>query len=900
MKKCIYGTLVFLLAGFSLAAAAPAWPDAYNVAWDSPSLDAAGSMPLGNGELGANLWVEAEGGLRFYLSRNDSLSEVSQICKVGRVRVTFDPNPFAAGTPFRQELKLSEGVCEITGGAPGRQLKLRVFVEAGRPVLHVLGESSFPVTVKATVESWRTNRHEVPRDGATWTLINAPFPLFESADVFPSDLPDAVAWYHRNEESPAYESTMKVQSLESIAGTAPDPLLHRTFGGWLAGPGFRAAEDHALATPAPVKSFALRVAAPCAQTPTADAWLAQARKLADESSAGEPARRRTVTAWRTLWDRSWVVADGGSAATPGEKNPLRLGYDSNQQNRFPGRLGRTGAFGVAFSAAEIEKLAAGQTDTDAATTVPGASFASGFTLEAWIFPEAARDGRIFDKITAGGSDGFLFDTHPGDTLRLIVGNAILSAPGKLLKPGAWQHVAATFDAASGEMVIYHHGRRVAARSGRQPVGAAYALQRYMIACAGRGPIPIKFNGSIFTVEPKAMGKLQNPDWRQWGDCHWWQNVRFSYHAMLEGGDFDLMDPVFNLYEGVRPLCEARAQLYHGAQGCYFPETMTIWGTYANSDYGWNRDGAPPKDVKSMYWRYAWNQGPELVGLMLDRWDYTRDEAFLKTRLLPMAESVLKYFDTRFPKDPDGRIRIDPAQAVETYWYEVTNDTPTCAGLADITARLCALPEKFGTAAQRGFFARMKAACPAVPIEEKLVNGKPVRRIAPAQKYRNQRSNCENPELYAVWPFRLYGLGKPDLDAARAAYGARGSHNDVGWGYDGLCAALLGLTDEAARSLQIKCANTHPAYRWPATWGPNFDWLPDQDHGANLMLLTQAMLLQPDGDHLRLLPSWPKDWNVSFKLWAPRNTTVECVYRAGKIQRLVVTPAARRKDVIMPE
>ena len=47
--------------------------------------------------------------------------------------------------------------------------------------------------------------------------------------------------------------------------------------------------------------------------------------------------------------------------------------------------------------------------------------------------------------------------------------------------------------------------------------------------------------------------------------------------------------------------------------------------------------------------------------MLDRWDYTRDEAFLRKRVLPMASAVLTYFDTRFKKDAQGRIVIDPAR-----------------------------------------------------------------------------------------------------------------------------------------------------------------------------------------------------------------------------------------------
>ena len=232
------------------------------------------------------------------------------------------------------------------------------------------------------------------------------------------------------------------------------------------------------------------------------------------------------------------------------------------------------------------------------------------------------------------------------------------------------------------------------------VGKAHTLQRYMQACAGRSIFPIKFNGSIFTVEPTYLGKDGNPDWRRWGDCHWWQNVRMPYHAMQAAGDFDLMMPLFDTFERIRPFAEARAKLYHNAEGCYFAETMTVWGTYANRDYGWDRTGKQPKDVDCPYWRFAWNQGLEVVGLMLDYYEHTGDKAFLENRLLPMASSVLRYFDTRFRKDADGRIVLDPTQSVETYWHDVINDTPTVAGLNDVTTRLCALPEKLTTPEQR--------------------------------------------------------------------------------------------------------------------------------------------------------------------------------------------------------
>ncbi len=920
-----------LALGHETSAAAPpssvrpephGWTDASDVVWRTPSKDSSGSMPLGNGEVGINLWVEEGGDLLFLISRSDAFSEIARLLKVGRLRVSLTPNPFAAGASFRQELRLRDGLCEITGGEGEREVTLRVFVDADHPVVHCAGASATPLHVQATVESWRIDARTLDdgeEQSSAWTMKGAPFPLTESADVFPPVPGDVVAWYHRNETSTAFASTMQVQSLESAAGTVHDPLLHRTFGGWLTGPGFAAAGDRSLATPGSVKSFALRVAAPCLQTATAPEWMDAAKQAAAVSADAAAASYRTAAWWRAYWERSWVVVSGDRGTEiPGRLHPLRIGYDSNGQNRFPGTLGRTGVYGRALSEAEVRRLSEAGWDQPTPVT-PGLQsggdgtpreiagdrldFKRGLTLEAWINTDETRDGRIFDKLTAGGSDGFLLDTYPKDTLRLILGARLLQAPPGLLAADAWQHVAATVDAESGAVRLYLGGRRVAEvpdEGTPSPVTRGYTLQRYIQACGGRGTYPIKFNGGIFTVEPKAEGKSFNPDWRLWGDPHWFQNVRHLYHPMLAGGDFEMMDPFFHLYENARPLAEARTRLYHAAEGSYFPETMTVWGAYANSDYGWDRTGKQPKDVDTPWWRYAWNQGPELVALLLDRWDYTQDAAFLTAQALPMAISVLKYFDTRFQKDAQGRVRLDPAQSVETFWTGVVNDMPTAAGLRDITARLCALPASLTTAPQRAFFARMRTAAPVIPTEEVEAGGRKVRTLAPAQQYDPKRSNCENPELYAVWPFHLYGMGRPDREVARTAYDRRANHLDVGWGYDGNCAALLGLREEAARILKVKCANSNPRHHWPATWGPNFDWLPDQNHGGNLLETTHLMLLQSVGRRLLLLPAWPKEWDVSFRLHAPLQTRVECVYRAGKVERLVVTPAERRKDIVPPD
>ena len=265
---------------------------------------------------------------------------------------------------------------------------------------------------------------------------------------------------------------------------------------------------------------------------------------------------------------------------------------------------------------------------------------------------------------------------------------------------------------------------------------------------------------------------------------------------------------------------------------------------------------------------------------------------------------LRYYDTRFQRDGTGKLVISPTQSVETYCSGVVNDTPSVAGLNNVLDRLLALPVSATPAAERDFWQRMKAATPPLPLH--MENGKT--RVSPAERFAPQRNNFENPELYAIWPFPLFGVGRPDLATGAETFLHRIEKASFGWQYDGQCAARVGLTDEAKRILLGKVSistarqrfgNSHANHRFPAMWGPNFDWLPDQCHGSNIMLTLQHMLMDSVGDKIVLLPAWPKEWNVSFKLHAPHQTVVECVYRGGKIEKLVVLPKTRMNNVQYP-
>lgn len=86
------------------------------------------------------------------------------------------------------------------------------------------------------------------------------------------------------------------------------------------------------------------------------------------------------------------------------------------------------------------------------------------------------------------------------------------------------------------------------------------------------------------------------------------------------------------------------------------------------------------------------------------------------------------------------------------------------------------------------------------------------------------------------------------------------------------------------------------YRYPAFAQHYQDYEPSADHFANMQTAVQLMLLQSGEDGaagtIVLLPAWPCARDVSFKLWAPKNTTVEVVYRNGSLVSLDVQPPAR--------
>jgi len=278
--------------------------------------------------------------------------------------------------------------------------------------------------------------------------------------------------------------------------------------------------------------------------------------------------------------------------------------------------------------------------------------------------------------------------------------------------------------------------------------------------------------------------------------------------------------------------------------------------------------------------------------MLDYYEHTLDREFLRNTALPFIHEILTFFDQHYRTNEQGKLVMRPAQALET-WWECTNPMPEIAGCLAVSERLLGLAADLTPTAERELARRLRNKLPPLPLRE--VGGKQA--LAPAERF-DMKRNIENPELYAVFPFRLVALGRPNIEWGIEALRQRTDKGNFGWRQDDVFMAYLGLADEARNYVVGRARRHDPHSRFPAFWGPNYDWTPDQDHGGVLMKAFQSMLLQSDGRKIYLLPAWPKEWDVDFKLHAPYRTVVAGKVRDGRLVNLVVEPVERKGDVVV--
>jgi len=429
----------------------------------------------------------------------------------------------------------------------------------------------------------------------------------------------------------------------------------------------------------------------------------------------------------------------------------------------------------------------------------------------------------------------------------------------------------------------------------------YQLFRYMLGCNAFGKYPTKFNGGLFTYDPQFTDSTlkYTPDFRNWGGgTHTAQNQRLVYWPMLKSGDFDLMKPQFDFYLNLLKNAEIRTEAAWGHKGASFTEQLENFGLPNPAEYGWKRPAGYNQGMEYNAWlEYEWDTVLEFCMMILEteRYDHRNIDQYL-----PLIESSLTFFKEHYTDlakqrgakalDGNGHLILYPGSGAETYKMAY-NSTSTIAALKVVLQRLLespSLPE-----GKRKEWTEMLRTIP--PINFRQFDGRPT--ISPAKIW-ERVNNTESPQLYPVYPWGIYGIGKSGLDTAINTFkydpDVLKFRSHLGWKQDNIFAARLGLTSEAAELTTSKLKDS--GRRFPAFWGPGFDWTPDHNWGGSGMIGLQEMLMQVDSKKIYLFPAWPKDWDVHFKLHAPYQTTVEGTLKNGKVIDLKVFPEKRKVDI----
>jgi Domain of unknown function (DUF5703) len=258
------------------------------------------------------------------------------------------------------------------------------------------------------------------------------------------------------------------------------------------------------------------------------------------------------------------------------------------------------------------------------------------------------------------------------------------------------------------------------------VAANYHYFLYLMGSTSRGKYPTKFNGMLWNT---------NGDQRTWGAQHWFANLSCYYEAVFATNRLDLLDPMFDMYFGMREACAVAGRQQWGSKGIYIPETVYFDGLEKLPDdiasemrelyllkKPWEqrstafREFATHKHPHSSRWNWIlkseWVNGEFVITergsgpygnvshilgtsakvayLFWRRYEYTLDQAWLRDRAYPMLRGVAEFY-RNYPnvkKGEDGRYHIHHVNSNESAWgaRDTDEDLSAMRGLFAATLR----------------------------------------------------------------------------------------------------------------------------------------------------------------------------------------------------------------------
>ena len=298
--------------------ASVSWPDAN---WPGEL----GSVPLGNGDVAGNVWIDqATGTLYIYAAKSDAYDANNNPVKVARLAVLFSPTLWVQGqtTDFNQTLDVATGSFSVTTAS----YSVLVFIDANSDTLYITANSTNgqAFNMSATLEVYRTSTVVTNLGGGTYCSN-----LYDTADTVlpspPGSLSDAVVWYHRNEyvngTSGSYMyTTLEQQGVDPTA--IPDPFINNTFGGAMYGSPNLIKNSSISLSGVNVTAAVVTVVLLTEQVADEQTWIDDIEALVTQSTqtSVETAWSSHVATWDMLWGRSYIDISTTNASAFAQQN----------------------------------------------------------------------------------------------------------------------------------------------------------------------------------------------------------------------------------------------------------------------------------------------------------------------------------------------------------------------------------------------------------------------------------------------------------------------------------------------------------------------------------------------------------------------------------------------------
>ncbi len=227
------------------------------------------------------------------------------------------------------------------------------------------------------------------------------------------------------------------------------------------------------------------------------------------------------------------------------------------------------------------------------------------------------------------------------------------------------------------------------------VGENYTYFLYLMGASSRGKYPPRFGGLLW----RTTGDLS-----RWGSQFWWANTSAYYRNLMPAGRLDLMDPMFDMYSGMRDSCALAARQQWGSQGHWIPEIVFFdgleklpddiatelrelmlvrkpyeqrsaafqafaevrnrhharWNFQADGEWVDGHYVVPTKGHGIFgHCTHILGAGARIADLFWQRYQYTMDEAWLRDRAYPMIKGMAEFYRNfpNFKKEADGKYHI---------------------------------------------------------------------------------------------------------------------------------------------------------------------------------------------------------------------------------------------------